>query len=84
MSQSKYKYIKTSVSKDGTIYTCTLNNPKKLNAVSFESLGEIEKFVLEEINPFKSKARCMILNAEGKHFTSGLDLKSAMQVANVG
>ena len=81
---SKYKYIKTNVSEDGTIYTCTLNNPKKLNALSFESLGEIEKFVLEEVNPFKSKARVMIINAVGKCFTSGLDLKSAMQVATVG
>ena len=35
------------------------------------------------VNPFStSKARVMILKAEGKHFTAGLDLNSAMDATN--
>ena len=55
-----------------------------MNAVSFESLQEIEQFILKEVNPWNSGARVLILKAEGKHFTAGLDLNSAMKVSSIG
>jgi len=51
---SKYEYIKTSKSDCGQIYTVSINRPKKMNAVSFECLAEIEKFIITEINPYSS------------------------------
>jgi enoyl-CoA hydratase/carnithine racemase len=72
-----YKFIKTQKSDNGQIFTLTINRPKKMNAVSFETLAEIEKFILEEVNPLDSQARVLILNGEGKHFTSGIDITSA-------
>ena len=80
----KYEFIKTSKSADSHIWTVSLANPKKMNALSFESLAEIEQFILNEVNPWSSGARVLVLKAEGKHFTAGLDLNSAMQVSNVG
>ena len=74
----KYEFINTSKSEDSQIWTVTLANPKKMNALSFESLAEIENFILNEVNPWTSGARVLILKAEGKHFTAGLDLNSAM------
>ena len=78
----KYQFIKTSKSADSHIWTVTLANPKKMNALSFEAMAEIEKFIIKEVNPWSSEARVLILNAEGKHFTAGLDLNSAMQIGN--
>ena len=78
-----YKFIKTDISPNGEIITLSLNNPKKMNAVSFAFLEEIEHFVLNVVNPFStSKARVMILKAEGKHFTAGLDLNSALDATS--
>ena len=80
---NKYKTIKHTKSEDGQIHTITLNRAKKLNAISFEMLAEIEKCILGDINPTSSKARVVIFDAEGKHFTSGLDMVSAATLGNL-
>ena len=76
-TQNKYKFIKHTKSEDSTIHTLTLNRPKKLNAVSFEMLAEIEKCIKEDVNPLDSGARVLIFTGEGKHFSAGLDMMSA-------
>jgi enoyl-CoA hydratase/carnithine racemase len=55
-----------------------LNRPKKANAVKWETLEEIQLCIDSEVNPYESKIRSIILAAEGKHFTSGIDMESAM------
>ena len=54
-----------------------------MNAVSFETLQEIEQCILNEVNPYANGLRVLILAAEGKHFTSGIDLQSAAQLPSV-
>ena len=73
----KYKYIIHSKSENGHIHTITINRPKKMNAISFETMAEVEKCVEEDVNPYDSLARVLIIRGAGKHFTSGLDMKSA-------
>ena len=77
MPSSSYEFIKTSKSECGFIWSVSINRPKKMNAVSFEAMQEIEQFILKEVNPLTSGARVVIFSGEGKHFTSGLDLSSA-------
>ena len=72
-----YKDIKIQVSKCGLIYTIFLNRPKKLNAVAFETMGEIAHFIKTIINVSESTARAVVLTGVGKHFTAGLDLNSS-------
>ena len=71
---SDFKDILFSVSNDGFVASISLNRPKKFNAVSFELLAEIEKCILEKVNPYTNKIRVVVLKAEGKHFTAGIDL----------
>lgn len=79
---SKYEFIKFS--KQDTIGIVSVNRPKKMNAVNFEALAEIEQCILNEVNPYSSNLRVLILTAEGKHFTSGIDMQSAAQISSVG
>jgi len=69
---SKYEFIKFTT--QDTIGIISVNRPKKMNAVNFEALSEIEQCILNEVNPYNSKFRALILTAEGKHFTSGIDM----------
>ena len=80
---SDFKDILFKVSDDGLIATISINRPKKFNAVSFELLAEIEKCILEKINVFSSRVRVVILTAEGKHFTSGIDINSAASIGTI-
>ena len=54
-----------------------------MNAVSFETLAEIEQFIIKEVNPISSGARVVVFSGEGTHFTSGLDLASAAQIGKL-
>jgi enoyl-CoA hydratase len=80
---SKYQFIKFEV-RDKEIGIISVNRPKKMNAVSFECLSEIEQCILNEVQPYSSGLRVLILAAEGKHFTSGIDMQSAAQISQVG
>ena len=66
-----------SKSSDSQIHTISFNRPKKLNAITFEQLGEIKRCIETEINPYTSGARVLIIKSEGKVFTAGLDMNSA-------
>mmetsp|Transcript_2246 Transcript_2246/g.2193 ORF Transcript_2246/g.2193 Transcript_2246/m.2193 type:complete len:100 (+) Transcript_2246:1-300(+) len=64
---------------DNKVAIIKISNEKKLNAVSFEMFVELEKKVEEATMPGKD-TRAIILTSNGKHFTAGLDLNSAMQI----
>ena len=76
---SQYKDIKIEVSDCGHIYTILLNRPKKLNAVAFETIGEIADFIRNYVNKDGSEARVVVFTGVGKNFTGGLDLNSSAQ-----
>jgi len=58
--------------RDGEIATIVLDNPKKLNAWSWESARQISA-IADEIR-FDDSIRCVILRAEGRAFCAGVDL----------
>ena len=60
----------------GPIAEIVLDRPEKLNAMPFEMFYEIRD-VFTEIDE-DDEIRAAIVRAEGRMFTAGLDLKSAM------
>jgi enoyl-CoA hydratase/carnithine racemase len=46
-------------------------------------LAEIEICINEKVNPFTNNIRVLIISAVGKHFTSGIDLKSAASIGGL-
>ncbi len=63
---------RVSVDQDGHILVMKLNRPEKLNAFDLDMYRELSLAYGElHRNP---DLRCGVLAAEGKHFTSGLDL----------
>jgi len=71
-----------SVNADSAIATVTLNRPDQLNAMNgamFREIGEAFRWIDSETN-----ARAVVLSANGKHFTAGLDLKESGAVLNAG
>lgn len=63
---------------DSTVATVTLNRPDKLNAMNgamFREIGEAFRWIDSETD-----ARAVVLAANGKHFTAGLDLKESSTV----
>ena len=72
------------VDAEGAVATVTLNRPDKLNAMNgamFRKIGEAFRWIDAETD-----ARAVVLAANGKHFTAGLDLKEsgAVMGANTG
>ena len=58
---------------EGRIIRICINRPKTLNAMNMPFFNEIRD-TFKKINEHE-KARAVILQGEGKIFTSGLDLK---------
>ncbi len=56
----------------GNIAVVTLNRPEKLNALSVDFMGEIEK--LTEDLKKDTRTRVVIFTGAGKHFSAGVDL----------
>ena len=79
---SGFSTIKYTKSEDGFIHTISLNRPKKMNAMNFELMGEIGQCIKDHVDPYESGARCLIIKAEGKHFTSGLDITSMTTIGD--
>lgn len=69
------KFETLDVVTDGAVATVTLNRPDKLNAMNgamFREIGEAFRWIDANTN-----ARAIVLAANGKHFTAGLDLKES-------
>jgi enoyl-CoA hydratase/carnithine racemase len=74
-----FQTIKVEDLADGTIVKVSLSRPKALNAMSPLFFTELAQ-AFKQIDQSKN-VRVVILQAEGKLFTAGLDLKEA---ANLG
>ncbi|GMH66144.1 hypothetical protein TrST_g11446 [Triparma strigata] len=73
---SKPNLVEVSSTPSG-IYTVTLNNPKKHNALSFDMFRSISK-TAQRLRA-DSSVRCVIINGEGRSFCSGLDVPSMVK-----
>jgi enoyl-CoA hydratase/carnithine racemase len=74
--------VKTELLNDGQIAIVSINKPKKFNSLTWDNFIELQKEV-EKLGVPGSTVRCIILKGEGKHFTSGLDLQSAMKLQDI-
>ena len=79
-----YKTVEFKTSEDGTIGQIILNRPKKLNAVSFEMLREMDDIITKHVNKHGSLIRVLVLSGNGKHFSAGIDLSSAAEITTAG
>ena len=75
-STSSFKYETLSISLSNSILSVALNRPKKLNSISTLMWTEIG-LLFNSINNFNN-IKVVILSANGRMFTAGLDLKDAM------
>ena len=79
--KKSYQFIIHSKSEDSTIHMITINREKKRNAISFETMEEIDQCIQNYVNPYSSLARVLLLKSAGTFaFTAGLDRDSAAQV----
>jgi enoyl-CoA hydratase/carnithine racemase len=62
---------------EGKVAVLSLNRPKKFNALTFEQFDELRQWV-EYLGRPGTDVRAIVVTGEGKHFTAGLDLTSAM------
>ena len=67
---------------DGHIARLILNRPEKLNAIGMDGIEQLAE-IFTEIDK-KSEIRAIILKAEGKCFTSGIDLGTLGSLAGDG
>ena len=49
-----------------------------MNFFFFQNLRNLRE---ENVNPYSSQARVLVVTGEGKHFTAGLDMASAAQIS---
>ena len=70
--------VKIEYLEEGTIALVKLNRPKKYNAINFEMFDHIKE-VFEYVGRNGSGVRAVVLAGEGKHFSAGIDLVSAME-----
>lgn len=59
--------------KDGPVWTATLNRPDKANSVTYEMLSEIADFA----EAAHGAAKILVLTGAGKVFSAGMDLEAA-------
>lgn len=54
-----------------------------MNAISFEMFAEFEKAIETLLADPTKEVRALIFTGEGQHFSSGLDLQSAMKIGSL-
>ncbi|MFN3384202.1 MAG: enoyl-CoA hydratase-related protein [Archaeoglobaceae archaeon] len=59
-----------------------LNNPEKVNPLSYETLSELERLIGEIAS--KREAKVVILAGKGKNFSSGHDLREILEMDGIG
>jgi len=57
----------------------SINRASKFNAITFEMFDKLRE-IFEYLGRNGSDVRAIVFTGEGKHFSAGLDLKSAMQM----
>lgn len=73
MKQEIHPLLK--VKRNNQVLNITLNRPEKRNAISDELLLELEQLLIH----LEPGIKCIIINGEGSHFSSGLDLGSLLE-----
>jgi len=68
--------------REGSVLTIVLNRPDRLNALSGELLGELNR-AMDEAEADEG-VRAIVLTGAGRAFSSGLDLKDEAQLAMKG
>ena len=71
-------YIDCVIQDDG-VAVVRINRPEKMNAMSFEMFGQLAQ-AFQQINTSEKDVRVAILTSNGKHFSAGLDLQSALDL----
>lgn len=66
--------------REGAVAIITLNQPEKLNVVNQEMLQELDR-LQNDIEEDRS-VRAVIINANGDHFSAGIDLNLLQQVSS--
>ena len=74
--------ISTQIIADGKVAVVSINRPKKFNALSWKTFADLKE-AIENLTKPDLDIRCIVLTGEGKHFTAGLDLTSAMDLSSV-
>ena len=70
------------IEKEGYIAWLTFNRPKERNTMTFEFFDELTK-IMEEFDE-DPEVRVVVIKAEGKSFTAGLDLVAAQELLGDG
>jgi len=76
------RYRDLRIERDGVIAVITLAKPDKLNAVSAQSIDEIEA-AFDELDGDDS-IRAVIMTGEGRGFCAGADISSGFEVPKTG
>lgn len=66
-------YQKLVVEKLGPVYTCSFNDPKNLNAMSYLQMSEFNDF-LQKVR-LDNECRVIVLTGEGRSFCAGFNLE---------
>ena len=79
ISEPNHELVKVQYLDEGKVAVVTLNRAKKFNAITFEMFDMIKE-VFEYLGRNGSDVRAIVFAGEGKHFTAGLDLSSAVEM----
>ena len=79
VTEPKIKDFDLKYLDDGKVAVVTINKPKKLNVVSWDTFDELRK-IMEYIGRVGSEVRAIVLAGSGRVFTAGLDMNSAMKM----
>lgn len=66
--------------RDGAVAIITLNQPEKLNVVNWDFLTQLEE--IQNTIDADHSVRAVVINANGEHFSAGIDLKLLQQVSS--
>ena len=82
ITEPNHEEVKVQYLNEGKVAVVTMNRPKKFNAITFQMFDKIKE-VFQYIGRPGSEVRAIVFAGEGKHFTAGLDLKSAAEMQNI-
>ena len=83
IQEPNHAEVKVEYLDEGKVAVVSMNRPKKYNAITFEMFDKIKE-VFNYLGRPGSDVRAIVFTGEGKHFTAGLDLKSAAEMQGLG
>lgn len=70
-------YERLSIEQRGAVFVCSFNDPKNLNAMSYQQMAEFNDF-LQHVR-FDDRCRAIVLTGEGRSFCAGFNLDELAQ-----